>query len=48
MKKLVKIWIIMYFSDVPQIEEISINKMITEYKNIKPPTAFVFVQNGDS
>jgi len=34
MKKRVKIWIIMYFSDAPKIEEISINKMITNYKNI--------------
>jgi len=38
----------MYFSDAPQIEEISINKMITNYKNIKPSFARVFVQNGNS
>ena len=38
----------MYFSDAPQIEEISINKMITNYKNIKPSFACVFVQNGNS
>jgi hypothetical protein len=31
-----------------QIEEISINKMITNYKNIKPSPACVFVQNGNS
>ena len=31
-----------------QIEEISINKMITKYKNIKPSLACVFVQNGNS
>ena len=31
-----------------QIEEISINKMITNYKNIKPSLACVFVQNGNS
>jgi hypothetical protein len=30
-----------------QIEEISINKMITNYKNIKPSFARVFVQNGN-
>jgi len=33
----------MYFSDAPQIEEISINKMITNYKNIKYSFACVFV-----
>ena len=38
----------MYFSDAPRIEEISINKMITKYKNIKPSSACVFVQNWNS
>ena len=38
----------MYFSDAPQIEEISINKMITKYKKIKPSFACVYYQNGNS
>jgi hypothetical protein len=38
----------MYFSDAPQIEEISINKMITKYKNIKPSSACVYCHNGNS
>jgi cellulose synthase/poly-beta-1,6-N-acetylglucosamine synthase-like glycosyltransferase len=37
-----------YFSDAPQIEEISINKMITKYKKIKPLFACVYYQNGNS
>ena len=32
----------MHFSDAPRIEEISINKMITKYKNIIPSLAYVY------
>jgi hypothetical protein len=31
-----------------QIEEISINKIITKYKNIKPSSACVYCHNGNS
>jgi len=37
----------MYFSDAPQIEEISINKMITKSENIKPSLACFFCHNGN-